>query len=62
VEGPTPEIKDPWGSLRAGATAKTKISRKDFGLSWNQVMEAGGLMVGDEISITVDVEVVRRAA
>lgn len=58
VEGPTPPAKDPWGNTRVGASATTKINRKDFGLTWNQVLETGGLLVGDEIKITVDVELV----
>lgn len=61
VEGPTPEAKDPWGNLRVGATATGKIDRKDFGLVWNQVLEAGGLLVGDEATITIDVELIRQA-
>ena len=47
VEGPTAPIKDPWGNTRAGASATTTISRKDFGLTWNKMIEAGGAMVGD---------------
>ncbi len=59
VEGPTPEIKDPWGKQRIGASATGKLSRKDFGLTWNVALETGGVMVGDEVKITLDVEVVR---
>jgi polyisoprenoid-binding protein YceI len=59
VEGPTPETKDPWGFTRSGAEATTKISRKDFGLTWNQALEAGGVLVGDEIDISIDVELVK---
>ena len=59
VEGPTAEVKDPWGKQRMGASATTKISRKDFGLVWNAALETGGVMVGDEVKITIDVEVVR---
>ena len=62
VEGPTPEMKDPWGKTRAGAQATTKINRKDFGLTWNQALEAGGVAVGDEVTITIDVEATKRAA
>jgi polyisoprenoid-binding protein YceI len=61
VEGPTPETKDPWGNLRIGAEATTKIDRRDFGLVYNAVMEAGGLMLGDDIKISIDVEAVRQA-
>ena len=61
VEGPTPAVKDPWGNLRTGASATTKINRKDFGLVWNGVTEAGGVMVGDEIKIELEVELVQKA-
>jgi polyisoprenoid-binding protein YceI len=61
VEGPTPEIRDPWGLLRSGATATTKINRKDFGLTWNAALETGGVLVGEDIKITLDVEFVRQA-
>ena len=53
--------KDPWGGTRAGFTAKTHINRKDFGLSWNKTLESGGLLVGDEVEITLDVEGVQAA-
>lgn len=59
VEGPTPEVKDPWGGLRMGTTATTKVNRKDFGLTWNQALETGGVLVGDEVSITLDLELQR---
>lgn len=61
VEGPTPPTKDPWGNTRVGASATTKVNRKDFGLTWNQALETGGLLVGDEIKITLDVELVAQA-
>jgi polyisoprenoid-binding protein YceI len=60
VEGPTEDVKDPWGNTKAGASAEFKINRKDFGLTWNQALETGGLLVGDEISITLDVELTRK--
>ena len=60
VEGPTAEVKDPSGKLRRGATATTKINRKDFGLNWNKVLDSGGLVVGDEVNIYVEVELVRK--
>jgi polyisoprenoid-binding protein YceI len=59
VEGPTPENKDPWGKYRIGLFATTKLSRKDFGLTWNSALETGGVLVGDEVKITIDVEAVR---
>ncbi len=59
VEGPTPPTKDPWGNTRIGWTATTKINRRDFGLHWNAALEAGGILVGEEVTITFDVEAVR---
>ncbi|MEQ1945911.1 MAG: YceI family protein [Bryobacteraceae bacterium] len=61
VQELTAEQKDPWGNLRRGANAKTKINRKDFGLEWNLALEAGGFLVGDEIDITLDVELIRQS-
>jgi len=61
VESLTPEIKDPDGLLRRGASATTRIERKDFGLTWNAVLESGGFVVGDEVDITIDAEMVRKA-
>jgi len=49
-------VTDPWGNERAGFTATTSINRKDFDLTWNKVMEAGGLVVGDEVDITIEIE------
>jgi polyisoprenoid-binding protein YceI len=60
VEAVTPEIKDPQGLLRRGASATTRIARKDFGLTWNAVLESGGFVVGDEVDITIDVELIRK--
>jgi polyisoprenoid-binding protein YceI len=59
VEGPTPPGKDPWGSVRIGLSATTKINRKDFGLTWNAALETGGILVGDEVTITLDVQAVK---
>jgi polyisoprenoid-binding protein YceI len=59
VEGPTPPIKDPWGNTRVAVSATTKINRKDFGLTWNTILEAGGIAVGDEVTITLDVEFIK---
>jgi polyisoprenoid-binding protein YceI len=56
VEGPTPEIRDPWGNTKIGATATTKINRQDFGLKWSKTLETGGLVVSDEVAITIDLE------
>ena len=60
VEGPTPEHKDPWGNLRIGATATGKLNRKDYGLGWNAALEAGGVLVGDEVKLTIDLEAIRQ--
>jgi polyisoprenoid-binding protein YceI len=59
VEGPTSETKDPWGNIKIGASATTKISRKDFGLMWNVALEAGGVLVGDEVKIQLEIELTR---
>ena len=61
VEGVTPEAKDPWGFLRRGASASTAIDRKDFGLVWNTALETGGVMVGDQVQISIEVELTRKA-
>lgn len=60
VEGPTQESKDPWGVIRKGATATTKINRSDFGLVWNAALETGGVAVGDEITITLEIEMMKK--
>jgi polyisoprenoid-binding protein YceI len=60
VEGTGTPITDPMGNTRAGASATTKISRKDFGLTWNQPLETGGVMVGDEVAISIDVEAIKK--
>src|SRR5690242_12351724 len=60
VEGPTAPGKDPWGNTRIGLSATTKINRKDYGLTWNAVLETGGILVGDDVTITLDVQFVRQ--
>jgi polyisoprenoid-binding protein YceI len=62
VEEITPEGKDPWGNTRFGASAKTKIKRSDFGLSWNAALETGGFMVGDDLKLDFEVELIKQAA
>ncbi len=59
VEGPTAPAKDPWGNLRVAISARTKINRKDYGLTWNAALETGGILVGEEVIITLDVEFVK---
>ena len=56
------QVKDPWGNDRVAFSAKTAIDRKDFGLTWNQVLETGGVAVGDRINLEIEVEAVRQAA
>jgi polyisoprenoid-binding protein YceI len=61
VEDVTPEVKDPFGLYRRGATAKATILRSDFGLKYNSILEAGGVAIGDEVHITIDTEFTRQA-
>jgi len=60
VEGPSAEHKDPWGNIKIGASGTTKIKRKEFGLTWNAALETGGVLVGDDIAITLDVQFVQQ--
>ncbi len=60
VEGPAASIKDPWGNTKSGASATTKINRKDFGVSWSKTLDGGGLVVSDDVAITIDVELVQK--
>jgi polyisoprenoid-binding protein YceI len=59
VEGPTAEGKDPWGNTRIGASASTKIKRSDFGLTWNAALETGGILVGDDLKIEIEVSLIK---
>jgi len=59
VDGPTPPTKDPWGNTRVGVSATTKINRKDYGLTWNAALGTGGILVGDEVTITLEAEFVK---
>jgi polyisoprenoid-binding protein YceI len=61
VDGPTAPVKDARGMQRAGLTATTKINRQDYGVKWNAAMDNGGVVVGDEISIVIDLEMVKPA-
>ena len=58
----TKPMTDPWGNLRAGASANGKLNRKEWGLTWNQVLELGALLVGEEVRFTLDVEAVAPVA
>jgi polyisoprenoid-binding protein YceI len=59
AEGPTPEGKDPFGNTRIGASATTKIKRSDFGLTWNAALETGGILLGDDLKIELDISAIR---
>jgi polyisoprenoid-binding protein YceI len=54
--------KDPWGGERAGFTAATRIKRTDYGLLWNQLLESGGVLVGEEVKISIDVELIKQSS
>ncbi len=60
AESLSPESKDPWGNIRRGTTATTTINRKDFGLTWNAALETGGVVVGDEVTILLEIEMIRK--
>jgi polyisoprenoid-binding protein YceI len=60
VDGPTAGVKDPYGNVKSGATASTKVKRSDFGLTWNAALESGGVVVGDDVSITLELELLRK--
>jgi polyisoprenoid-binding protein YceI len=60
VTGLTGEVKDAWGGVRRGATATGKISRKDFGLTWNKALEAGGVAVGDDVTLEIEIELTKK--
>lgn len=60
VTGPSVAIKDPWGNIRKGAKATTTINRKDFGIVWNASLDNGGLLIGEEVEITIDIEFIKQ--
>ena len=62
VEGPSAPVKDPWGNQRMAVNASTKINRQDFGVKWNAKMDNGGLVVGDDVAITIDAEMIQKGA
>jgi len=62
VDGPTPELIDPWGNVRRGFSASTTINRKDFGVVWNNTLKTGEAVVGDNVKIQIDVELVKKKA
>jgi polyisoprenoid-binding protein YceI len=59
VEGPTAEGKDPWGNSRIGASATTKIKRSEFGLVYNAALETGGILIGDDVKIEIEVSLIK---
>ena len=60
VKGPTNEIRDLLGHMRRGASAVTQINRTDFGINWNKTLEAGGVAVGEEVMIGLEIEMIRK--
>jgi len=62
VEGPTAPVKDPWGNQRLAVTATTKVNRQDFGVKWNATLDGGGVVVGDDVNITIDAELIHKTA
>lgn len=62
VDGPTAPLKDTWGNQRAAVNAATKINRQDFGVKWNATLDNGGVVVGDEVNITIDAEMTKQVA
>jgi polyisoprenoid-binding protein YceI len=59
VEGPAPEGKDPYGRIKTGASATAKIKRSDFGISWNAALETGGIVLGDDLKIELEIQLVK---
>jgi polyisoprenoid-binding protein YceI len=59
VEGPSAPGKDPWGNIRIGLSATTKINRKDFGLTWNSALETGGILIGEDVAITLEIQFIK---
>lgn len=62
VDGPSTPMKDPWGNLRTAATATARVNRQDFGVKWNAKLDNGGVVVGDDVNITIDVELIQKGA
>src|ERR1700675_3391659 len=60
VDGPTAPVKDPWGNQRAAVNATTKVNRQDYGVKWNATMDNGGVVVGDDVNINIDAEMVKQ--
>jgi polyisoprenoid-binding protein YceI len=62
VEGPSNAVKDPWGNTRIAASATTKVNRQDYGVKWNASIDGGGVVVGDDVNITIDLEMTKKVA
>ena len=60
VDGPTPPVTDPRGTVRAGAQAKTRIDRRDFGITWSKSLDGGGVVVGNDLDVTIDIEAIKK--
>src|SRR5947209_1860454 len=60
VDGPTPATKNPWGMTVRGVSATGKLNRKDWGLNWNKALETGGVVVGEEVQLQIDAELVAK--
>jgi len=62
VEGPSASVKDPWGNTRVAISATTKVNRQDYGVKWNASIDGGGVVVGDDVNITIDLEMIKKVA
>src|SRR6266403_3204172 len=60
VDGPTAPVKDPWGNQRVAVSATSKINRQDFGVKWNASLDNGGMVVGDDVNVTIDAEMIKQ--
>jgi polyisoprenoid-binding protein YceI len=60
VEGPSNPVKDPWGNTRVAASATTKVNRQDYGVKWNASIDGGGVVVGDDVNVTIDLEMIKK--
>ena len=61
VEDVSAEVNDPWGNVKRGVSARARLNRKDFEVSWNAALDSGGVLVGDEVSINLELELGRKA-
>jgi polyisoprenoid-binding protein YceI len=62
VEGPSGAVKDPWGNTRVALNATTTVNRLDYGVKWNAKMDSGGMVVGDDVNINIDLEMTKKEA